>query len=311
MLRPQDGATKKAATGEPVGGSPRTGERNRMTTALNILHGAFGRVALLDMDQSLVPHAHHHCHVLLKGSGADQDFIVRGETCPLENDTAVLVNSWAEHAYRHRPGEDRTLILALYIEPGWLSDLDLALTSSVHPTFFSQPCVRITPEVRRLAGQMADILNLGVELGPDEAETMIFDLMIAVIDRFSNWRAFRGVRTLPGRVTDYRIRRAIAAMRASPIEAVDINKLAEIAGLSRPRFFQLFKQSTGITPFMYANVLRVEQAVRALSTTGNPIIDISMDLGFDAQSNFTRFFRQNVGVTPREYRKTVSVLAHG
>jgi hypothetical protein len=35
-----------------------------MSTALRIAHGAFGRVALLDMDRSLVRHAHHHCHVL-------------------------------------------------------------------------------------------------------------------------------------------------------------------------------------------------------------------------------------------------------
>jgi hypothetical protein len=34
-----------------------------------IAHGAFGRVALLDMDYSLVRHAHPHCHVLAQGRG--------------------------------------------------------------------------------------------------------------------------------------------------------------------------------------------------------------------------------------------------
>jgi len=36
-----------------------------MSTALRIVHGNSGRVALLDMDCSLVRHAHPHCHVLL------------------------------------------------------------------------------------------------------------------------------------------------------------------------------------------------------------------------------------------------------
>jgi hypothetical protein len=36
-----------------------------MSTALRIVHDNFGRVALLDMDCSLVRHAHPHCHVLL------------------------------------------------------------------------------------------------------------------------------------------------------------------------------------------------------------------------------------------------------
>ena len=45
-----------------------------MSSALRILHGAFGRVALLGMDESLVPHAHSECHVLLKASGGDTFF---------------------------------------------------------------------------------------------------------------------------------------------------------------------------------------------------------------------------------------------
>ena len=50
-----------------------------MSTALRIVHGSFGRVALLDMDESLVRHAHPHCHVLLKVEGADTQFLV-GDT---------------------------------------------------------------------------------------------------------------------------------------------------------------------------------------------------------------------------------------
>jgi AraC family transcriptional regulator len=53
-----------------------------MSTALRIAHGAFGRVALLDMDRSLVRHAHPHCHVLIKGDGADTQFSVGDSMVP-------------------------------------------------------------------------------------------------------------------------------------------------------------------------------------------------------------------------------------
>jgi hypothetical protein len=59
-----------------------------MSTALRIAHGAFGRVALLDMDRSLVRHAHHHCHALLKVEGADTQFLVGDRVYPL-TDTAA------------------------------------------------------------------------------------------------------------------------------------------------------------------------------------------------------------------------------
>ena len=115
-----------------------------MSSAVKIFQGRFGRVALLDMDAPLVGHAHHHCHILIKAGGADGAFSVRGERAPLTDDSAVLVNAWEHHAYEHRaaPGQ-RTLILALYIEPGWLADLQRSLALSGHPRFFPKSCVRI------------------------------------------------------------------------------------------------------------------------------------------------------------------------
>jgi hypothetical protein len=83
-----------------------------MSTALRIAHGAFGRVALLDMDWSLVRHAHPHCHVLLKVEGADTQFVVGDTVYPLTNETAVLVNGWQPHCYVHDPKKPHTIILA-------------------------------------------------------------------------------------------------------------------------------------------------------------------------------------------------------
>ena len=59
-----------------------------MSDALRIRNGEFGRVALLDMDRSLVRHAHPHCHVLLKVDGADTSFLVSDYVAPLTDETA-------------------------------------------------------------------------------------------------------------------------------------------------------------------------------------------------------------------------------
>ena len=122
-----------------------------MSNAIKIFQGRFGRVALLDMSAPLVGHAHHHCHILLKAGGADSAFSVRGETAPLTNESAVLVNAWEHHAYTHpvAPGE-RTLILALYIEPNWLAEIQRSLAMSGHPRFFPQSSVRVTAATRKI-----------------------------------------------------------------------------------------------------------------------------------------------------------------
>ncbi len=89
-----------------------------MSSALRIMHGIFGRVALLDMDRRLVRHAHPHCHVLLKVDGDGTQFLVGDAIAPLTDTTAVLVNAWQTHAYSHDPARRDALILALYIGLG-------------------------------------------------------------------------------------------------------------------------------------------------------------------------------------------------
>ena len=84
--------------------------------------------------------------------------------------------------------------------------------------------------------------------------------------------------------------------------------LANQAGLSRAHFFTLFQRETQTTPLVYANVLRVEEAIRRLAENTGAVTDISYALGFSAPSHFSRFFRQNIGIAPSEYRRTVNLF---
>jgi AraC-like DNA-binding protein len=50
-------------------------------------------------------------------------------------------------------------------------------------------------------------------------------------------------------------------------------------------------------------MLCVESAIAKLSSGTGKIAEVSAELGFSAQSNFTRFFQQQVGIPPSEYRR--------
>ena len=163
-----------------------------MSTALRIAHGAFGRVALLDMDWSLVRHAHPHCHVLLKVEGADTQFVVGDTVYPLTNETAVLVNGWQPHSYVHDPERPRTVILALYIEPEWLMAFRPGWAASGAPGFFSHPSGDVSPRIRGLAMNLAADMMARPEARTAH-EALLSDLMIAVIERFTPWRSFPAV----------------------------------------------------------------------------------------------------------------------
>jgi AraC-like DNA-binding protein len=280
-----------------------------MSTALRIAHGAFGRVALLDMDWSLVRHAHPHCHVLLKVEGADTQFVVGDKVYPLTNETAVLVNGWQPHSYVHDPARPRSVILALYIEPQWLTAFRPGWAASGAPGFFSYPSGDVSVRIRGLAMDLAaDMMTSPEARGAHES--MLSDLMIAVIERFTPWRSFpASIRDINARRSgDWRIRRAAAAMRTGMRRGVAIETVAKEAGLSRAHFFRLFESSIGVPPKVYLNVVRMERAVDAVLNQSDSLCDISQQLGFAEPGHFTRFFQNHAGVSPREFRN-VSRLA--
>ena len=97
-------------------------------------------------------------------------------------------------------------------------------------------------------------------------------------------------------------------MRFNAGGEADIGTLAKEAGLSRAHFFRLFQSSIGLPPKVYLNVVRMEQAVEAVLHNDSSFSEIGAGLGFSDPAHFTRFFRNNAGVSPSEFRQ-VSRLA--
>ena len=279
-----------------------------MSEALRIRSGSFGRVALLDMDRNLVRHAHPHCHVLLKVDGADTQFLVGETVAHLTNESAVLVNAWTPHAYVHKPDQPRCLILALYIEPIWLAEFRKNWASSGDTGFFASATGAITLNIRKLSMALATSM-IHAPTDVVEHEKLLGDLMIAVIERFTEWRSVGAGLREASRVqsVDWRLRKAIAMIRREPGEVDNIERLAAEAGMSRANFFRVFEASTGVSPRVFLNVVRLEQAIFGTVNGDMSFGQMSDKLGFSTQAHFTRFFRDHAGVAPSQFRSIARI----
>ena len=279
-----------------------------MSNAVRIAHGKFGRVALLDMDASLVRHAHPHCHVLIKAEGADTHFLVREELVPLTESNAVLINAWEPHAYVHDPRRPRTVILAFYIEPGWLSGFRRNWAASAAPGFFPRRPNAITSTLRRKANELAAVLMHAPDAGATQ-EALISEMMIGVIEHFSPWRTVSLNDFARGGRVDYRIRRALALIQENAASVQDMAGLARAVGLSRAHFFRLFGKSINISPHVFMNTVRMESAVAEVIEGNGCLAEVGDSLGFSAPAHFTRFFRDHAGAPPREFRAVARLNA--
>jgi AraC-like DNA-binding protein len=280
-----------------------------MSNALRIARGRFGRVALLDMDRPLVRHAHPHCNVLLKVEGADTQFSVRDRLVPLTDESAVLINAWEPHAYAHDQSRPKTVILALYIEPQWLGHFRPNWAASHAPDFFASSAGSITPDIRSRTRTLAEAM-VKQPNSAEVHEVLLGELMIAVIERFADWRAVpNSIRDLASRpLFDFRIRKAVERMKAAPGDIADLDRLATDVGLSRAHFFRLFETSMGVTPRVFLNVQRLERAVAAVSDGKESFAAIGDQLGFSVPAHFSRFFHDHAGSSPSIFR-SVSLLS--
>lgn len=83
------------------------------------------------------------------------------------------------------------------------------------------------------------------------------------------------------------------------IQMVDV---ARAAGVSLYHLSRLFHARTGLTMRQYLTKERIRTAKQLLAATDTPIPEIAALLRFCDQSHFTKVFRIQEGVTPKEYR---------
>lgn len=268
-----------------------------MARALSIVEGIFGRACLLEKDRRVGPHAHVEPQIVLKISGDDFAYQVGDALAPCTRESVVLANSLELHANRHMPRR-RTVILALYLSPQWLIEQHPSLLAA--GKLFGLPSAPIVPRLRALGDTLAAEMMQSTSVKPARLQFLVAELVLCTFD---NWGPrIDGAKRI-GKLNDFRIRRAIAFMREGLADSFELSEVAARVGLSRSRFFELFSACTGLPPKHYLDMLRMEAAVQALARTQQPIGAIAHACGYSAQSHFTRFFVQQIGITPGEYRR--------
>lgn len=85
-------------------------------------------------------------------------------------------------------------------------------------------------------------------------------------------------------------------------EPINLDALADIAGMNSRYFCKIFYAATKTTPINYLNQYRIDHAAFLLETTNLSVTQIGADCGFCDSSYFTKVFKKFKGVTPHAFR---------
>lgn len=88
-------------------------------------------------------------------------------------------------------------------------------------------------------------------------------------------------------------------------EKIYLDDMAYLCNISSSYFSKIFKKETDYNFSNYINKVKVDYAKVILETTNDPIINISLDFGYDDCGYFIKVFKKNTGETPASYRKRI------
>lgn len=87
-------------------------------------------------------------------------------------------------------------------------------------------------------------------------------------------------------------------------EDLRLEDISERFYVSQNTLCARFRSAMNCSPMQYLAFVRLSHAKELLSTTNKSIDEISSQCGYSSPNYFSLIFKKNVGISPREYRKT-------
>ena len=97
--------------------------------------------------------------------------------------------------------------------------------------------------------------------------------------------------------------KATAYMKEHMSERLSLDQVAAQVYLSKSYFCRIINERTGLYIHRICHRLRIERSKTLLQSSQMSIAEISLAVGFDDQSYFTRIFKRQTGCSPGKFRE--------
>lgn len=99
------------------------------------------------------------------------------------------------------------------------------------------------------------------------------------------------------------IMQILGQIQTEPHLVYTVENWAKQCNISTQQFINIFKESTGYSPYQYLTKTRISYAKELLLFSDLSIAEISVLCGYDNQNYFARIFKKSVNLSPSEFKK--------
>ena len=87
---------------------------------------------------------------------------------------------------------------------------------------------------------------------------------------------------------------------------ISVNELAKLSGMCQTGFRAKFRRLKGMSPIEYRNYLRIKHAAELLRNEDYTVTEAAENVNLPDLCYFSRLFKRYMGVSPRDYRASVT-----
>ncbi len=156
-------------------------------------------------------------------------------------------------------------------------------------------------ELESLGWAMKREIETGSASGPLYLDGLAIAATSRIISRHSSVALPESKRR--PRLQGRRLKRVLTLIEDELSNALTMERIASVAGVSTSHMAALFREATGIPVHRYVIERRVERAGTLLRDTNLPIAEIAQAVGFAHQSHMARHMRRRFGASPVAIRR--------
>ncbi len=260
-------------------------------------------------------HLHEYIEIIYCDSG-NFSTNINGKFYDFAAGDMVVINSMESHAMT-RKGKEQGGYICLRFMPELLYTTSVAsfdmkyvmpfiLNNSKHQRVFRREEIKDTfiPELIKDAFVEYENKNVGFELALRANISKIFLWIIRYwhetnSDIANNETTDSEMMEKIGRVCEY--------VNTNYNDDIKASEMAELINLSYSYFSRVFKKYMKKSFSEYLSYVRIIHAEEILASTDKSVTEVAMECGFSATSYFIRQFKEQKGISPKQYRKRMGV----
>lgn len=242
-------------------------------------------------------HSHWNCFEIVQVIAGEGTFVIDDKIYPLESGIIYLINGDIHFSNPHKPEEyirNKIVISASFLikvaEALEYREILEELFERSKPILVAEEWFHyIDRRMRHIGESLNSDINgqrIGVSLG-------VLDICNALYNHSHN--AMLPVDGISGEVIKY--------INSHLTERIILDEICGHINVSKFHLCHLFRKTTGMTITDYILEKRLSDAKRKLLLTEFSVSEIAMNTGFGSFSYFSTVFKQNVGISPHEFRK--------